>query len=179
MMITCLDIETTYQKDDAFSYNGKNQLVSVGFKTHTGKEDYLWFYHKEREPTNNAKQILQDLLYNTKILIGHNIKFDLGWLYCCGFTYNNAVYDTMVVEYLLSRGVHRPISLDESCKRRKVKQKKKHLIEDYMNSGVNMDDIPHKLVEEYGRGDVICTYDLAMKQMEVLEMDINEFSKHN
>ena len=168
-MITCLDIETTYQKDDAFSYNGKNQLVSVGFKTHTGKEDYLWFYHKEREPTNNAKQILQDLLYNTKILIGHNIKFDLGWLYCCGFTYNNAVYDTMVVEYLLSRGV----------KRRKVKQKKKHLIESHMKSGVNMDDIPHKLVEEYGRGDVICTYDLAMKQMEVLEMDINEFSKHN
>ena len=179
MMITCLDIETTYQKDDAYSYNGKNQLVCVGFKTHTGKEDYLWFYHKEREPTNNAKQILQDLLHNTKILIGHNIKFDLGWLYCCGFTYNNAVYDTMVVEYLLSRGVKRPISLEESCKRRKVKQKKKYLVQNFMKNGTSMEDIPARLVEEYGMGDVSCTYELAQEQCRILEVELNEFSKYN
>mgnify|MGYP000426703138 CR=1 FL=1 len=87
MMITCLDIETTYKKDDAYFYNGTNQLVSVGFKTKTGKEDYLWFYHKERQPTENAKETLQNLLNSTKLLIGHNIKFDLSWLYGCGFSY--------------------------------------------------------------------------------------------
>ena len=54
-MIMCLDIETTFKKDDLYSYNGNNQLVSVGIKTQTGKEDYLWFYHKEREPTKNGK----------------------------------------------------------------------------------------------------------------------------
>ena len=50
----------------------------------------------------------------------HNIKFDLSWLYNCGFTYNNRVFDTMVVEYILSRGIHRDLSLDGSCKRRKL-----------------------------------------------------------
>ena len=52
-LTTCLDVETTFKKDDAYFYNGNNQLVSVGFKTQSGKEDYLWFYHKEKEPTKN------------------------------------------------------------------------------------------------------------------------------
>ena len=41
-MIMCLDIETTFKKDDLYSYNGNNQLVSVGYKTQTGKENYIW-----------------------------------------------------------------------------------------------------------------------------------------
>ena len=179
MMITCLDIETTFKKDDLMPYNGNNQIVSVGYKTHTAKEDYLWFYHKEREPTENGKQILQNILDNTKLLIGHNIKFDLAWLLSCGFTYDRAVFDTMVTEYAIARGVHRDLSLDGSCRRRKVRQKKKHLIQDYMKSGVSMEDIPANLVEEYGRGDVSCTYELALEQMKILGTDLNDFSKYN
>ena len=175
-LTTCLDIETTFKKDDAYFYNGNNQLVSIGFKTNSGKEDYLWFYHKEKEPTENGKETLQNVLNNTKLLIGHNIKFDLAWLYGCGFTYNGSLYDTMVVEYILARGVNCDLSLDGSCKRRKVKQKKKHLIESQMKSGVGMDNIPYKLIEEYGRGDVDCTYELAMEQCKLLEVDINEFN---
>jgi len=97
-------------------------------------------------------------------------------LYGCGFTYNGSLYDTMVVEYILARGVHCDLSLDGACKRRKVKQKKKHLIESQMKSGVGMDNIPYKLIEEYGRGDVDCTYELAMEQCKLLEVDINEFN---
>ena len=137
-MIMCLDIETTFKKDDAYSYNGNNQLVSVGIKTQTGKEDYLWFYHKEREPTKNGKDILQNLLHHSTLLIGHNIKFDLSWLYNCGFTYNNRVFDTMVVEYILSRGIHRDLSLDGSCKRRKVKLKKKYSTESASRQSVQI-----------------------------------------
>ena len=178
-MIMCLDIETTFKKDDLYSYNGNNQLVSVGYKTQTGKEDYIWFYHKERSPTENGKDILQNLLYHTTVLIGHNIKFDLSWLYNCGFTYNNSVYDTMVVEYILARGLYRDLSLDGSCKRRKVKQKKKYLVQDFMKRGISMEDIPANLVEEYGRGDVDCTYELAKEQCKLLEVELNEFSKYN
>ena len=178
-MIMCLDIETTFKKDDLYSYNGNNQLVSVGYKTQTGKEDYIWFYHKERSPTENGKDILQNLLHHTTVLIGHNIKFDLSWLYNCGFTYNNSVYDTMVVEYILARGLHRDLSLDGSCKRRRVKQKKKYLVQDFMKRGISMEDIPANLVEEYGRGDVSCTYELAQEQCKLLEVELNEFSKYN
>ena len=177
-LTTCLDIETTFKKDDVYFYNGNNQLVSVGFKTHLGKEEYLWFYHNEKEPTINGQEILQNIHYSTKLLIGHNIKFDLSWLLGCGFDYKGACFDTMVVEYILARGQYRDLSLDGSCKRRKVQQKKKHLIEDYMKSGVSLESIPYKLVEEYGRGDVNCTYELALEQCKLLEVDINEFSRN-
>ena len=39
------------------------------------------------------------------IKFGHNIKFDLIWLWESGFKYEGRVYDTMVGEYLLQRGV--------------------------------------------------------------------------
>ena len=48
-----------------------------------------------------------------------------------------------------------------------------------MKSGVSMEDIPYKLVEEYGIADVNCTYELALEQMKILETDLNDFSKYN
>ena len=47
-------------------------------------KDYLCFYHKDRPPTENAKRQLQAVLDMTKLLVGHNIKFDLKWLRACG-----------------------------------------------------------------------------------------------
>ena len=85
----------------------------------------------------------------------------------------------MVVEYVLARGLHRDLSLDGSCKRRKVKQKKKYLVQDFMKRGISMEDIPANLVEEYGIGDVNCTYELAQEQCKLLEVELNEFSKYN
>ena len=71
------------------------------------------------------------------------------------------------------------MSLDGSCKRRKVKQKKKYLVQNFMKNGTSMEDIPANLVEEYGMGDVNCTYELAQEQCRLLEVELNEFSKYN
>ena len=90
MRTTILDIETTYKikedkKTDADPYTG-NMLVSVGYITDTRtsyhetakwEEGYLCFTHKDKEPTENGFDILQKVLDNTNILVGHNIKFDL------------------------------------------------------------------------------------------------------
>ena len=71
------------------------------------------------------------------------------------------------------------MSLYGSCKRRKVKLKKKYLVQDFMKNGTSMEDIPANLVEEYGMGDVDCTYELAQEQCKILEVELNEFSKYN
>ena len=42
-----------------------------------------------------------------------------------------------------------------------------------------MEDSPASLVEEYGRGDVDCTYELAKEQCKLLEVELNEFNKYN
>ena len=74
MITTVLDIETSYKVDadkktDAEPYTG-NLLVSVGYDCE-GEKNYLCFYHKDRQPTENAHKILQDVLDKTDLLVGH------------------------------------------------------------------------------------------------------------
>ena len=52
-MITCLDIENTFSKKDSSPYSGKNQLVSVGYKTDTGAKDKICYFHSDSQPTPN------------------------------------------------------------------------------------------------------------------------------
>ena len=54
-MQTVLDIETTFQgcwggDSDPSPYNPLNKLVSAGYKTTTGLQDYLMFNHAEVDP---------------------------------------------------------------------------------------------------------------------------------
>ena len=102
-MILTLDVETTFIKTDKGSdpspYTEGNQLVSVGFKEDDKPVEYVWFYHADRQPTENNMKIVQDALDRADVLLGHNIKFDLQWLFASGFIYTGAVYDTMVFDY--------------------------------------------------------------------------------
>lgn len=183
MTILCtLDLEwkTTLKdsgKIDGSCYNENNYLVSAGYKIITDKEDgmdaerYLFFNHNELQKINeqiDCKLRLQYVLDQTDLLIGHNIKSDLSWIKACGFVYTGKVWDTMICEYVYARAVKVGYSLEESCKRRKVKLKKSELIQDYKDKGVGFEAIPMDIVEEYGRGDVQSCYELYLAQQELL-----------
>mgnify|MGYP003147821431 CR=1 FL=1 len=79
-MITAVDIENTFSNGDNMPYSGENTLVSCGYLTNTGEQDYLCFYHAEQPPTKNNVVVLQSILDKTTLLVGHNIKYDLLWL---------------------------------------------------------------------------------------------------
>ena len=76
-MILTLDVETTFIKTDKGSdpspYTEGNQLVSVGFKEDDKPVEYVWFYHADRQPTENNMKIVQDALDRADVLLGHNI----------------------------------------------------------------------------------------------------------
>jgi hypothetical protein len=74
-MITCLDIENTFSKKDSTPYSGNNQLVSVGYKTSIGNENYLCFYHSEKKPTPNNFSLLQSVLHSTTLLVRCGIRW--------------------------------------------------------------------------------------------------------
>ena len=168
MRIAWLDIETTYsvnedKKSDADPYTG-NMLVSVGY-IHGYEQNYLCFYHKEQEPTEKARDILQGVLDDTDLLVGHNIKFDLKWLRACGFIYTGKVHDTMIAEYILHGGEKVPLSLAKCCERYALPQKKTGLIEEYMKKNVSFESIPWPIVKEYGEADVQITKELYEAQL--------------
>ncbi len=135
---------------------------------------FHWFHHDTKQVDTHVQHAdVQRVLDNTTLLVGHNIKFDLVWLWESGFTYDGDVYDTMIAEYLLLRCQNWGVSLADSCIRRKVAQKKGDLIEDYIKSGIGFDKMPMDTVEEYGIADIVSTRELHFAQQELYSADRN------
>ena len=170
-MITTLDVETTFhvgetKRADPTPFHPNNRLVSVQYNTCQDKTPkFVWFYHEKVNPDlKKSHSQVQQILDETTLLVGHNIKFDLVWLWESGFTYNGRVYDTMIGEYVLLKGQKYSLSLHDSCIRRKVSQKKTEIIQDYLSRGVGFDRMPTEIVEEYGLADIVSTRELYEEQ---------------
>ena len=180
MNVTTLDVETSYHRkyDDTVSSPFEGDiLVSVGYKVNDKPCEYLCFNHNHQKPTKDAKQILQKVLDETGLLVGHNLKFDYNWLVSCGFTYKERMYDTMIIEYTFAKGLKRGFSLADSCKRRGLDLKATDLIDPYLKKKISYEDIPWEVVEEYGKQDVEITYQLACAQLNKINLKFEEVCK--
>ena len=171
-MITTIDVETSYQKTEAGGmdpspFNPQNILVSVGVN------DEYYFTNNSERIDEGCYHKIQSILDETKLLIGHNIKFDLSWLLESGFKYDGNVYDTMIGEYILNRGIRKSLTLQMCCQRRKIGAKDDR-IKEWMDRGISFENIPADIVEEYGKIDVAITRKLFDSQMEDLRADKNK-----
>ena len=175
-MITTVDVETSWQKNENGGYDPSpfhpdNILVSVGLNSYFGDE-YYFTNHSERIDKGCFHKI-QETLDKTTLLVGHNIKFDLMWLLEAGFKYTGRVYDTMLGEYILNRGVRKSLTLEMCCRRRKIGSKDSS-IKEYMDRGISFENIPADVVEEYGKIDVQITRSLFDSQMADLRLEKNK-----
>ena len=170
-MITVFDIETSFQvidgKSDPSPKHPENFIVSIGIN-----DEYFFFKHSQYNGAIYKKEV-QDILNKTTLLIGHNIKFDLLWLWEAGFNYNGRIYDTMIGEYVLGRSTKQSLKLKDCCSRRGVSQKL-DTTEQYIKDGVSFENIPIKIVEEYGRQDIVATRALFQSQMKDLNLPRNK-----
>ena len=171
-MITTVDVETSWQKTENGGYDPSpfhpdNILVSVGIN-----DEYYFTNHSERIDDGCYHKI-QSILDKSTLLIGHNIKFDLMWLLEAGFKYNGRVYDTMLGEYILNRGVRKSLTLEMCCRRRKIGSKDNR-IKEFTDRGISFENIPADIVEEYGRIDVEITKRLFNSQMQDFRLPKNK-----
>ena len=58
--------------------------------------------------------------------------YDLLWLWESGFKYDGAVFDTMLAEYVLQRGVKEPLSLQACAERYECDTKKQDTLKEYL-----------------------------------------------
>ena len=170
-MITVFDIETSYQvidgKKDPSPKHPDNFIVSIGIN-----DEYFFFKHSEYNGPIYKKEI-QDILDDTTLLVGHNIKFDLLWLWESGFNYKGKIYDTMIGEYVLGRGSKQSLKLKDCCIRRNVSQKS-DATEQYLKRDVSFENIPLRIVDEYGRQDIQATRALFQSQMKDFRLPRNK-----
>ena len=182
-----IDVETSFEKNSKNTVSSPffgQKLVSVGYSLFNAEEvclenEYIFFEHNHVEPTPQGFQKVQEALDKADILIAHNIKFDLMWLRECGFKYNKELFCTMVAEYVILRTRKLPLSLAECCKRRGIQEKNTHIIEDYISQGCSFENIPPKIVEEYGRNDVEIVKELFRHQLRQLDVPWIKYAYRN
>ena len=130
----------------------------VGCLTDQGNE-YLYSMDKDGTPHVGV----QELLDRATILIGHNIAYDLMWLWECGFKYDGAVFDTMLAEYIMQRGIKEPLHLKDCAERYDLETKKQDTLKQYFAKGYATDEIPREELSEYLSADLRATQQLSDK----------------
>ena len=166
-----IDVENTVTKrDDKMHldpFEPTNKLVMVGCLTDTGKE-YLYSMDTDENEFVGAFAGVQELLDQATILIGHNIAYDLMWLWECGFTYQGPVFDTMLAEYVLQRGIKEPLHLKDCAERYDLETKKEDTLKEYFAKGYATDEIPRDELSQYLSADLHATQQLSDAQFKRL-----------
>ena len=160
-MILILDVENTTTKRDGKlhldPFEPTNTLTQVGVMNMKGKHHIFTFDHKEKQDEDGTQhRTLQSILDKTTVLVGHNLQHDLQWLWGCGFKYEQEVYDTMLAEYILQRGLKKSVSLAACAERYELDYDKQDTLKEYFKKGYATNEIPLAELSEY------LTYDLLV-----------------
>lgn len=163
-----LDVENTVTHRDGKMhldpFEPTNSLVMVGMLSDTGEERHVTFDHTQVDPCYNGHAIVQEWLDRTTVLICHNVAHDLVWLWESGFKYDGAVFDTMLAEYVMQRGIKEPLSLDACAQRYELDWQKQDTLKEYFKQGLNTSEIPHDELSDYLSSDLHATQELCNRQ---------------
>ena len=161
-MIITLDVENTVSnrggKKHLDPFETGNTLVMVGYKLLDGVHKIYTFDHSEvQEDCAKNRADLQAVLDKTTLMIGHNISHDLMWLWESGFKYDGPVFDTMISDYVLQRGVKLPSDLGSVAMRHGCEILKQDTLKTYFKNGYSTRDIPYAELVEYLEHDLGAT----------------------
>jgi len=118
-----LDVENsiTWRDGKTFidPYEVGNHLVQVGMVNADNKEELMLVtldHNEHKDSDGQGRALIQKLLDKTTLLIMHNAKHDLVWLWASGFTYDGDIYDTTagrvhIVQRAKAQRRYQPISL--------------------------------------------------------------------
>ena len=165
MSITILDVENTVttknSKKHLDPFERTNSLVMVGVYPLDAKDPSTYtFDHcdlNESDDVVSNRNELQGILNETTTLVMHNANHDLLWLWESGFTYTGRVFDSMLCECILNRGVKQPLDLKSVAKKYDCAVEKQDTLKEYFKKGYSTRDIPRKELDYYLRCDLACT----------------------
>src|SRR5210317_16109 len=164
-----LDVENTVTKRDGKMhldpFEPDNSLTMVGMLNDQGVKRIVTFDHSDVNADEYGHSLVQEWLDNATVLIMHNAAYDLLWLWESGFTYDGPVFDTMLAEYVLQRGIKEPLSLEACAERYELDTKKQDTLKEYFKQGYSTRDIPHDELCEYLSADLNATQQLCDKLM--------------
>lgn len=165
-----IDLETTIRCPVGNSSGNPmwlgNKIIAAGFhKVGAGGPPAVIY-----EKAGVDQGVLRTVLRSANLVIGHNIKFDLLYIYRQSDEQLPRIWDTQLAEYLLSAQKHLYASLDELTAHYLGEHRlKDDEIKAMWKAGVQTEDIPRGKLVPYLEGDVINTEDIFLKQWELAE----------
>lgn len=165
---TTLDIEsTTFQKGNPFSR--RNRLCSVGLLSDSIYVDFPIEY--DSSPYGNYLQAIQEVLNNTELLIGFNIKFDIHWIRRYGISIDrvHSVWDCQLAYFVLDYQSKAYPSLNDALDKYGLPNKLDRVANEFWSQGIDTPEIPWDILAEYQEADVRKTYEVYLKQKEEFE----------
>lgn len=158
---------------DGSAYNPANKLVMLSYCSNNPEigKGVVTFNHTEFNKDNKPGDIIQDILDKTDLLVNHNIRADLEWMYECGFKYEGKIFDTMIYAYMRSKGFKKlnQLSLFEVAKDYGIHMENKDILSNYFAEGYNTDSIPYEELYKYALSDAENTYALYQKQLKEIK----------
>ena len=143
-LVIDLEVDLGDDRKDPSPYNKDNTLVAIGYTYRALDGSPIWDSDgavkiKKFPVDNHYLYEFQEAINEATYIVAHNAKFDLAWLREVGIECNNKVIDTMISEYVLSKGIRNKLSLDALSEKYKV-IRKQSLLSDAVSKGLNYSD---------------------------------------
>ena len=164
-----LEVDLGGDRKDPSPYNKDNSLVAIGYTYRQINGKPIWNSDGAVKILNVNTSNFTEFntfrreLKNATYVVAHNAKFDIAWLREIGIECNTKIIDTMISEYVLSKGVRGKLSLDALSQKYDTLRKQSTLA-DAFSKGLNYSDMSHEDQTKYLYFDVMATAEVFEKQ---------------
>lgn len=180
VMVLDLEVDVGGNRKDPTPYNKDNSFVALGYTlrnlngSRINASDTVVIVNIKNNSVDDFNRFKRTL-NNAEYLVAHNAKFDVSWLREIDplLDCNIKIIDTMINEYVLSKGVRNKLSLDALSQKYDV-TRKQDVLKDMINKGLNYSDLPKKLQDSYLHDDVMATAEVFEKQETLLREQDNQ-----
>jgi DNA polymerase I-like protein with 3'-5' exonuclease and polymerase domains len=152
-----IDAETTTH-NKGHPFDPRNKLISYAFKSDICNFRYHTDVSFKTPICRNERSV--------DVYVGFNFKFDWHWLHHL-LNPSVKIWDCQLAEHIYTGQKAQYISLNE-CLEKYGLETKKDLVKEFWDNGVQTDEIPIHILQEYNEWDVLQTEKLFLVQQELL-----------
>lgn len=176
MNILTIDTEQTIQfKGDPFY--APNKLVCISYTGNKAGTGVVPVEYGD-QPYGGNLAFVDGLVQRADLLVGFNLKRDLHWLRRYGLKFSDKrVYCTQLGEFLLGGQLEMYPALDNVSVRYGLGSKLSRVATEYWDKGINTNQIPWDVLEEYAIDDAVKTYKIWQAQQILIANRNDAFKK--
>lgn len=166
MKYVIYDVETTISnKGNPFDLT--NKLVAGGLLYGGDKQAIIDYDYS----TNWDRIRTLDSIFESYMIVGFNLKFDLNWARRLGCRYPTQIWDCQLAKFLMSNQEHKYPSLDETLAEYGYPPKYDVVEKEYWDKDIDTDQIPREILTKYLETDLIRTEQVFKYQYHLFQTE--------